>query len=76
MANDASGGDDRVGLRVAVPNTVEPAFRWVVWVGIGLTAALWSGCVTREPENTSPKPWGGPAAWETGGLPASLNEGH
>jgi len=39
-----------------------------------LTAFVFSGCATTEPENESVRPWNSPIGWE-GGLPGGMMEG-
>jgi hypothetical protein len=39
-----------------------------------LSAAVFTGCATTEPENESVRPWNAPVGWE-GGLPGGMMEG-
>lgn len=41
---------------------------------LAVTALVFSGCATTEPENESVRPWNAPIGWE-GGLPGGMMEG-
>lgn len=41
---------------------------------LAVSALVWGGCASTEPENMSARPWAAPKTWETG-LPGGMTEG-